>query len=247
MASRSVVMMAITTGLSVVGLAFLAFGPLAPKGVASPSGFSASSGPKTIVPLTIYEVPSPNQDARPAGRAIDTIIIHDTETPGVSSARVIANYFCNPASQVSAHYIIGKDGTVLQCVSDDRRAWHAGPSHYKGRTHINDFALGIELVNGETGHDPFTNAQYASLIALSTDLVSRFHIPLDRITGHHQVSDFPDYKKDPAQNFDWNRYLSGLRLSLATKVVERLGPDGLPLPLAPIAATTQIMTVQKTN
>jgi N-acetylmuramoyl-L-alanine amidase len=180
--------------------------------------------PKRLVSLPIEEALSPNQDARPAGMAIDTLIIHDTESPGVKKARTIANHFCNPRSQASAHYIIGKAGEVLQCVADEKRAWHAGPSKYDGREHVNDFSIGIELVNAQTGKDPFTNAQYQSLIALTVDLVSRHHIPLNRITGHRNVTYYPQYRRDPANNFDWNRYLSGVKAMMETCEVQRVLP-----------------------
>ena len=120
---------------------------------------------------------------------------------------------------------LGKAGEILQCVPDERRAWQAGPSRSWGRSHVNDFSIGIELVNAQTGHDPFTDAQYRSLIALTTDLVTRFHIPLRRITGHRNVTDFPSLKRDPANNFDWVRFLDGVRAMSATKVVRRVIED----------------------
>jgi N-acetylmuramoyl-L-alanine amidase len=214
-------LLAFLAGAGIVGSLATARGLFTPVKAAP----SPTPSPKPVVSLTIAEAPSPNQDERPAGTVIDTIIVHDTESPGVTYASTIANHFCNPRSQVSAHYIIGKRGEVLQCVPDERRAWHAGPSAYKGREHVNDFSIGIELVNAQTGHDPFTAAQYQSLITLTTDLVSRFHIPLERITGHRNVTFFPGIKHDPADNFDWNRYLVGVRLMLDTRQVQRVTPS----------------------
>ena len=214
---------AFAAGLCVIGAVQLAPGALAPKkAVTTAAAQAPAQPPKPVVTLTIGEAPSPNHDERPAGTAIDAIVIHDTETPGVSEARIIANHFGNPRSGVSAHYIIGKRGEVLQCVPDERRAWHAGPSKYQGREKVNDFSIGIELVNAQTGKDPFTDAQYQALIALTADLVSRHGIPLERITGHRHVTNYPQIKKDPADNFDWNRYLMGVRLMLDTKQVQRL-------------------------
>lgn len=158
-------------------------------------------------PVTFLE--SPNQDERPEGTVIDCIVIHDTETPGIRSARRIANHFLNPKSQVSAHYIIGKDGEIVQCVDDARRAWHAGPSKLGDRIRVNDFSIGIELVNAQTGDDPFTDAQYDSLNRLVAHLVAKYNIPRERIVGHKHITDRKS-KRDPAENFDWNRFLSGV-------------------------------------
>lgn len=154
-------------------------------------------------------LPSPNQDERPEGMVIDCLVIHDTESPGVRTARHIANHFLNPKSQVSAHYIIGKDGEVVQCVEDDRRAWHAGPSKLGDRVKVNDFSIGIELVNAQTGHDPFTDAQYETLNKLVAHLVAKYNIPKERIVGHKDITDRKS-KRDPAENFDWNRFLAGV-------------------------------------
>lgn len=154
-------------------------------------------------------LPSPNQDLRPEGMPIDCIVIHDTETPGIRSARRIANHFLNPKSQVSAHYIIGKDGEIVQCVEDQAKAWHAGLSRLGDREKVNDFSLGIELVNAQTGTDPFTDAQYDSLNRLVAHLVAKYQIPRDRIVGHKDITDRPD-KNDPAVNFDWSRFLAGV-------------------------------------
>lgn len=212
---------AFIAGLCVFGAVQLAPGGLAPLKAAS----APPASPKPVVTLTIGEALSPNHDDRPAGVSIDAIVIHDTETPGVTDARIIANHFGNPRSQVSAHYIIGKRGEVLQCVPDERRAWHAGPSKYEGREKVNDFSIGIELVNAQTGKDPFTEAQYQALILLTADLTSRHPIPLERITGHRHVTNYPKVKRDPADNFDWNRYLMGVRLLRDTKQVQRQPAD----------------------
>jgi N-acetylmuramoyl-L-alanine amidase len=177
-------------------------------------------------------IASPNFDARPPGSAIDTIVLHDTETPGISLARTIASHFASPRSGVSAHFIIGKGGEIVQCVPEEKRAFHAGPSLFRGRDRVNDFSLGIELVNGQTGRDPFTTAQYASLAGLVSHLAARFEIPRDRIVGHHDVTNRPAIKRDPAQNFDWDRLLLNFgapRQASARRLVEnreakRLGP-----------------------
>ncbi|MEB3198181.1 MAG: N-acetylmuramoyl-L-alanine amidase [Candidatus Sericytochromatia bacterium] len=184
----------------------------------------APIGPRVSLPLTVMA--SPHQDDRPAGAVIDTIILHDTETPGVTQARTIVNWFQHPRSFVSAHYIIGKAGELIQCVPDERRAWHAGPSKFEGREKVNDFSLGIELVNAQTGSDPFSDAQYRTLSVLTTDLVQRYGIPLERIVGHRHVTNYPGIKKDPADNFDWARYKRGVAglLAQGTQVVRQVSP-----------------------
>jgi N-acetylmuramoyl-L-alanine amidase len=214
-------LIAFAAGLCVAGAA--QFGPgMMGTLDAEPPVATPTPDNQPVVTLPIAEALSPNVDDRPAGTAIDATVIHDTETPGVRDAWVIANHFLNPRSQVSAHYIIGKRGEVLQCVPDEKRAWHAGPSKYQGREKVNDFSIGIELVNAQTGKDPFTEAQYQSLIALTVELVTRHGIPLERITGHRHVTNYPKVKRDPADNFDWNRYRLGVRLMLDTQQVKRL-------------------------
>lgn len=218
-----VLVIALAAGLCVYGIStFSPAGQHKNVAMASPAVEKVA---RPVVSLPIVETLSPNHDERPAGVAIDTIIVHDTETPGVTKATTIANHFLNPRSQVSAHYIIGKAGEILQCVPDTRRAWHAGPSKYAGREKVNDFSIGIELVNAQTGRDPFTDAQYQSLIALTSDLVTRHGIPLERITGHRHVTNYPSIKRDPADNFDWKRYLDGVKAMTATHEVRRAVVD----------------------
>lgn len=160
-------------------------------------------------------------DARPEGMPIDMIVIHDTETPGVRDARTIWRHFANPKSMVSAHYIIGKDGEIVQSVPDELRAWHTGESYYQGEDHLNDRSIGIELVNAQTGVDPFTNAQYKSLVRLVSYLVNVHDIPMDRIVGHKDITLKPEHKKDPAANFSWSRFMGGVRTTLAVASVRQ--------------------------
>lgn len=161
-------------------------------------------------------MPSPNFCQRPPGERIDTLIIHDTESPGITQAARIAQWFARPSAGVAAHYVIGKGGKIVQCVHEADEAFQAGPSLFRGRYHVNEFSIGIELVNSQSGHDPFTDAQYRSLSALVAYLVAKYDIPLDRIVGHHDVSLHPQLKHDPASNFSWNRFLVGVRADLET-------------------------------
>ena len=210
-----VLLIALAASLFVAGAGPVALGQDAtPVPVADPA--------LTPVELAVIEMPSQHQDDRPAGAVIDSIVVHDTETPGVTEAATIVNWFQNPRSKVSAHYIIGKRGELVQCVPDEKRAWHAGPSKLDGREKVNDYSVGIELVNAQTGLDPFTEPQYQTLALLTADLVLRHQIPLTRIVGHRHVTNYPKVKKDPADNFDWARYFSDVEAVLATRQVVRV-------------------------
>ncbi|MBC7544541.1 MAG: N-acetylmuramoyl-L-alanine amidase [Candidatus Sericytochromatia bacterium] len=170
----------------------------------------------TVLPKpAVTWVVSPNADARTKPDGITCLVIHDTQTPGVVSARIIANHFGNPRAEASAHFIIGKAGEIIQCVDESRRAWHVGPSLMDGVPKVNDYSIGIELVNAEDGSDPFTEAQYRSLASLSAHLVSRYTIPIGRIIGHRDVAMPLGRKQDPADNFAWDRFRTDLGTLLA--------------------------------
>lgn len=171
--------------------------------------------PGLVTKPAVTWLTSPNCDARPADTRIDMIVIHDTETPGVTDARAIWRHFARPASHVSAHYVIGKAGEIVQCVPDQLRAWHAGESYLDGQDGLNDTSLGIELVNAQTGRDPFTTAQYRSLVALVSYLVAEYQVPRSRIVGHKDITLKPHVKHDPAPNFSWGRFLDGVSFTLA--------------------------------
>jgi N-acetylmuramoyl-L-alanine amidase len=146
--------------------------------------------------------PSPNHDARSAGRAIDMLVLHYT---GMPTAEAAVTRLCEPNAKVSAHYLIDEDGTCYALVPEERRAWHAGESCWAGERDINGLSIGIELVNPghEFGYRPFPEAQMAALIELSRSLVFRHRIPPDRVLGHSDVA--PWRKQDPGELFDWAR------------------------------------------
>jgi len=150
--------------------------------------------------LTIIEQPSPNHDARPDGVAIDMLLLHYT---GMRSGAEALARMCDPAAEVSAHYCIEEDGSVLRLVPEARRAWHAGASAWAGVERVNACSIGIELVN--PGHDwgyrPFPEPQMQSLIALAKDILARHSIPPARVLGHSDVA--PQRKEDPGELFDW--------------------------------------------
>jgi N-acetylmuramoyl-L-alanine amidase len=145
---------------------------------------------------------SPNADDRPAGCAIDTLILHYTGMP--SAAAALAR-LCDPAAEVSAHYLIDEDGEVVRLVPEERRAWHAGVSSWEGRSRLNDCSIGIELVNPghEWGYRPFAEAQYGACIALCQAILARWPIPPRRVLAHSDVA--PARKQDPGELFDWPR------------------------------------------
>jgi len=130
------------------------------------------------------------------------LIIHYT---GMVSAEAALDRLCDPASEVSAHYLIDEDGTTWRLVPEDRRAWHAGRAFWAGETDINSRSIGIELANPghEHGYRPFPDAQMKALERLCRDILSRFPIPSHLVLGHADVA--PGRKHDPGELFDWQR------------------------------------------
>jgi N-acetyl-anhydromuramoyl-L-alanine amidase len=166
-------------------------------------------------------VDSPNHDERPPGTEISLVVLHAISLPpgkygGGDIERLFTNcldpdahpYFreiC--ALKVSAHFLVRRDGSVIQFVPVERRAWHAGASSWRGRSRCNDFSIGIELEGCE--EEPFEPAQYDSLISLLKQL--RSTLPIRDICAHSDVA--PGRKTDPGARFDWPRLLSALAQS----------------------------------
>jgi N-acetylmuramoyl-L-alanine amidase len=148
--------------------------------------------PVSVEDLDIPWVPSPNFNERPDPDNITTIVVHATAN---STLVGVISWFQNPTAYVSAHYVIGKDGKMVQMVKDEDRAWHAGKSEWRGVPNVNDYGLGIELVNLNDGQDPYPEAQYQSLVKLCQALAHKYDIPTEDIVGHYQVS--PGRKTDP--------------------------------------------------
>jgi AmpD protein len=167
----------------------------------------------------IARIASPNCDARPAGAAVDLLVIHNISLPpGEFGGGGIVDLFTNrldPSAhpyyqeiaglRVSAHFLIRRDGELLQFVSTEQRAWHAGESNWCGRSRCNDFSVGIELEG--TDDRAFADAQYAALAALTQALRARY--PIGDIVGHADVA--PARKTDPGPCFDWERFRRLLR------------------------------------
>lgn len=146
--------------------------------------------------------PSPNHDERPAGQHVDILMLHYT---GMPSAEESLARLCDPAAKVSAHYLIGEDGTVWRLVDEAHRAWHAGLGFWAGATDINARSIGIELQNPghEFGYRKFPQAQMQALIELAQGILRRHPIPPARVLGHSDTA--PTRKEDPGELFDWQR------------------------------------------
>lgn len=142
--------------------------------------------------------PSPNCGPRRGGLKPSMIVIHYT---AMQSAQAAIERLCDPAAEVSAHYVIARDGAVTQLVEEDQRAWHAGAGEWHGLDDINSRSIGIELDN--RGNHPFPEPQMAALEALLRGIVARWHITPDNIIGHSDMA--PGRKIDPGPRFDWAR------------------------------------------
>ena len=156
-------------------------------------------------------VASPNFGPRPPGMAVELVVLHSISLPpGQYGGDAIERLFTNRLDwdahpyyaqirglQVSSHFLIRRDGELLQFVSCDERAWHAGRSHFRGRENCNDFSIGIELegLEGET----FEAAQYQRLAPLLSAMAA--HYPVRHVAGHEHVA--PGRKMDPGPGFDW--------------------------------------------
>nr|MCU0803448.1 N-acetylmuramoyl-L-alanine amidase [Paracoccaceae bacterium] len=147
---------------------------------------------------------SPNFGDRRGGQRPDLIVIHYTAME--SCAAALAR-LCDPVAEVSAHYLIDVDGTVLALVPEDKRAWHAGAGSWAGRDDVNSRAIGIELAND--GKAPFAHRQMLALEGVLAGAMRRWGIGPAGVIGHSDMA--PDRKSDPGPRFDWRRLaLKGL-------------------------------------
>ena len=166
----------------------------------------------------VIRSPSPNFDTRAADAVISLLMIHNISLPpGQFGGPYIEDMFLNRldcdahpyfdqlrALRVSAHFLIRRDGAVMQFVSADNRAWHAGASNFCGRERCNDFSIGIEIEG--TDFEAFDPRQYASLTDLTLALAR--HYPLADVAGHEHVA--PGRKTDPGPFFDWELFRKSL-------------------------------------
>ena len=163
-------------------------------------------------------VESPNCDDRPDGVEVSLVVLHSISLPpgeygGDSIERLFTNgldpaahpYFAEIRGlRVSSHFLVRRDGELIQFVPVERRAWHAGASSWRGRSRCNDFSVGIELEGTE--EDVFTEAQYRALAVLLKDLQKK--LPIRDLAAHSDVA--PGRKTDPGARFDWARLLTDL-------------------------------------
>lgn len=145
---------------------------------------------------------SPNFGPRRGVSRADMIILHYT---GMETGAAAEEWLCNPASEVSSHYLVHEDGRIVQLVREADRAWHAGRSSWQGATDINSRSIGIEIVNPGplAGHPPFFDAQIEAVIALCRDISARLDVPAAQILAHSDVA--PGRKIDPGPAFPWER------------------------------------------
>jgi len=148
--------------------------------------------------MKLIDSPSPNFDER--GRAADTVILHYTGMP--TGAEALAR-LVDPQAKVSAHYLVEEDGVVYRLVAEEKRAWHAGVSSWKGESDINARSIGIEIVNPghEWGYRDFPAAQVDAVIALLKEIRTRHNVPASRVLAHSDVA--PGRKEDPGEKFPW--------------------------------------------
>ena len=166
-------------------------------------------------------VESPNCDARPPDARVELLVVHHISLPpGHFRGDAIERLFTNrleadahpafapiAALRVSAHFLIRRHGTLVQFVSCEARAWHAGASTFRGRERCNDFSIGVELEG--TGERTYTDAQYCRLARLAGLLAQRY--PLRWVAGHEDIA--PGRKTDPGASFDWPRALAQMPLA----------------------------------
>lgn len=159
-------------------------------------------------PLIHREIASPNWNERK--QPIDMVVLHYTEMKPIETA---IERMCDPAAEVSAHYLISEEGEVIRLVPEDKRAWHAGASFWRGQTDVNSASIGIELDHPghALGYRPFADAQIEALVPLLNRIMRLHDIPRANVVAHSDVA--PARKVDPGELFPWNR-LAEYRLCL---------------------------------
>lgn len=165
-------------------------------------------------------LPSPNCGERREGARPDLIVIHYTAMATVEEARA---RLCDPAAEVSAHWLIAPDGTAEQLVDEAHRAWHAGAGSWGAVRDVNSRSIGIELAN--PGDRPFPEPQMSALERLLAAVMAHWSIPPERVIGHSDMA--PGRKGDPGPRFDWRRLaLQGLSVWPDPSVQRAAGPVG---------------------
>jgi N-acetylmuramoyl-L-alanine amidase len=168
--------------------------------------------------MTMIDMPSPNFDER--ALPVSMIVLHYT---GMIDGPSAIERLCDPAAKVSAHYVVEEDGRVYRLVPEEKRAWHAGQSHWRGITDVNSASVGIEIVN--PGHDhgyrAFPGRQVEAVIRLVALIKDRYEISRGNIVGHSDIA--PRRKRDPGELFPWGK-LARLRLALPRPTKNLMDP-----------------------
>jgi N-acetylmuramoyl-L-alanine amidase len=175
--------------------------------------------------VNLIDHPSPNSEARRDGAAPSFVVLHYT---GMKSGADALTRLSDPASKVSAHYVVEEDGRVFNLVDESQRAWHAGLSFWRGITDINSASIGIEIVNPghEFGYRAFPLAQMQAVAALCADIKTRYTLPADAFLAHSDIA--PLRKEDPGELFDWKMLAQqGIGLWPQTEALEQkaMGAD----------------------
>lgn len=174
-----------------------------------------------IIPARVRVVPkpSPNWKARPHGaQSINAITLHADASPTASATlSYITVKNPDPKKRVSYHYLLGRLGDVYQCVDDDKQAWHAGESAFRGVAYCNQYAIGVSFSNNQLG-EPFDDRALAAGIRLCADLMRRYPaITIDRIHTHSAVATPAGRKHDPGPLFPLHDFIAEVaRVAAAT-------------------------------
>lgn len=150
---------------------------------------------------TYSSVASPNWDKRPFGTTITCVVLHATV---LDTAKKAIHAFSDPDRRISAHFVVDRNGSVTQMVPVECRAWHAGASQLDGVPNVNDYSVGIEIVNRDDGHTPYTDEQYCAVAGIIRLLRSRCSLPDGRIVSHAAVA-LPQGRKSDPVGFDFTK------------------------------------------
>jgi len=164
------------------------------------------------------QIPSPNRDERPEGAEITLLVVHNISLPpGRFGSDGIVRLFTNTLDfsanpyyetlrelKVSTHFLVRRDGELIQLVPCAMRAWHAGASSWRGRERCNDFSVGVELEGDDD--QAYADVQYSRLTSLLLSLRGRY--PIVDVVGHSDIA--PGRKTDPGPSFDWRRFRESL-------------------------------------
>ena len=166
----------------------------------------------------MIDTPSPNFDER--SLPVSMIVLHYTGMPDAASA---IQRLTSPEAKVSCHYLIAEDGQVIRMVTEEKRAWHAGASSWRGVTDVNSASVGVEIVNPghEFGYRPFPDEQVAALIPLVSAIKDRHGVGRGNVVGHSDIA--PARKTDPGELFPWEA-LARRRLALPSPTRNLMDP-----------------------